>query len=548
MPGLPVVPAVSCSTIAGAIGLSGLGSLCSGGGVLGAASGVVSGIAGIGVDGLLGGVASWVGSGAAWLLGQVGSLLGSTTDIDLSASWFTVHESAMVALAGVVAVPLLLFGTIQSLVQQSLSRLVRLALLHVPLALLLTAVAVKLVQLGLALTDAMSAGVADGAGVDVSHSLADLVQQFQSVAVDPSLPTFVLLLLGLIVAGGALLLWLELVVRSAAVYAAVLFLPLALASLAWPAISHWCRRLVDTLVALVLSKFVIVSVLSMAVAALAGGLGSTPAGASGGQGGGVGSVVTGTALLLLAAGAPWALFRLLPFAADGSVHQLEGAGRRSVHAVAGPVKGLAETALGSAGGVVTGGRSELARALGRGGGVGPSWRPGETIPRFGGGSDGPEPGGGGSGGAGPAPSGGTSGGGGGNGSAGRRSGGQLVPVGQGPGGGQGGDDRRSTPPDLGRSSLDRWGVGPATVPGADVPGHHVHLQAGEAYAAALRHAASPGADASGATAGPLALPGPSTPGGGVAPDRVGRPDLSAGDRRGSGHGRGDGSEPGERTR
>ena len=55
-----------------------------------------------------------------------------------------------------------------------------------------------------------------------------------------------------------MMVWVELLIRAAAVYVAVLFLPLALASLAWPAIAHWCRRLVDTLVALVLGKFVIV--------------------------------------------------------------------------------------------------------------------------------------------------------------------------------------------------------------------------------------------------------------------------------------------------
>ncbi len=84
-------------------------------------------------------------------------------------------------------------------------------------------------------------------------------------------PAFVLFLGGIVVVIGAVLVWIELLIRSAAVYVAVLFLPLALASLAWPAIAHWCRRLVDTLVALVLGKFVIVSVLSLAAGALAGG-------------------------------------------------------------------------------------------------------------------------------------------------------------------------------------------------------------------------------------------------------------------------------------
>jgi hypothetical protein len=43
---------------------------------------------------------------------------------------------------------------------------------------------------------------------------------------------------------GAVLVWLELLLRAAAVYVAVLFLPLALAGRAWPAIAHWSPRLV----------------------------------------------------------------------------------------------------------------------------------------------------------------------------------------------------------------------------------------------------------------------------------------------------------------
>ena len=55
-------------------------------------------------------------------------------------------------------------GIIQSIYRQSLSSLLRSVLVNVPLAVLLTAVAVKLVQLGLSLTDAMSNAVAHGAG------------------------------------------------------------------------------------------------------------------------------------------------------------------------------------------------------------------------------------------------------------------------------------------------------------------------------------------------------------------------------------------------
>ena len=179
-----------------------------------------------------------------------------------------------------------------------------------------------------------------------------------SAAGQPTAPPFVLFVGGLAVVFGALMVWVELLIRAAAVYVAVLFLPLALASLAWPAIAHWCRRLVDTLVALVLGKFVIVSVLSLAAGALAGGTGSGSAGGSGSPGGEAGSpgaghsggggfaaVLGGAALLLFAAFAPWALFRLLPFLEAGAVGHLESLSHRFHQSAGAPARGLARTAM-----------------------------------------------------------------------------------------------------------------------------------------------------------------------------------------------------------
>jgi hypothetical protein len=106
---------------------------------------------------------------------------------------------------------------------------------------------------------------------------------------------------------------------------AVLFLPLALATMVWPAVSHWCRRLADTLVALILSKLVIAAVLALAVGALAGGLG---VGATGSDGGGFAAVVSGIALLIIATLSPFTLLRLIPAVEAGAVSHLESARHR----------------------------------------------------------------------------------------------------------------------------------------------------------------------------------------------------------------------------
>jgi hypothetical protein len=303
---LPIIPTVGCSLIPG------LSTAC------GAAGDVTSSILGAGAGDLLSSLAAGVAQGASWLLGQIGSVISSSTTIDLGAPWFRSHYEVMVALAAVVLVPLLLVSVIQSVYHQSPSALVRTALVHLPLALLLGAVAIQLVQLALAATDALSTAVSSTSSGDVGGALAALASSLASQAAGggPGVPTFVALLGALFVSFGALVLWVELLIRSAAVYVATLFFPLALASLVWPAVSQWCRRLVETLATLVLSKFVIVAVLGLAVGAL---------GASDGS---MSSELAGGALLMLAAFAPFTLLRLVPFAEASAAHQLEGVRHR----------------------------------------------------------------------------------------------------------------------------------------------------------------------------------------------------------------------------
>jgi type IV secretion system protein TrbL len=408
---LVALPTAVCSPVAGALGATGLGPVCSvANGVAGAASSAAGSVVGFGVGSVLDAVSGWVTGGAVWLLGQIGAVLSASTAIDLGAPWFRAHYATMAALAGVVIVPILLLGVLQALYRQSAALLLRSVLVNVPLAVLLTAVSVTLVQIGLAVTDSLCAAVSGGAGVDTGHFMAAVVSALTPVAAagQPSAPTFVLFLGGIAVVVGAVLVWLELLLRSAAVYVAVLFLPLALAGLAWPAISHWSRRLADTLAALVLSKLVIVAVLSLAVGALAGGTGSTPAGASG-PGGGFASVLSGAALLLLAGLAPWSLFRLLPFLEAGAVGHLEGLSQRARRGAAAPVTGLANMALraAAAGSMAAGPVGVIgARALGssgsRGssgptgavGGVPAGIRPGGGRPGGGGASPDPTPSGG----------------------------------------------------------------------------------------------------------------------------------------------------------
>jgi hypothetical protein len=317
--------------VAGCPGLQVVNPVCQLGTVIGGVGGTV---ASAGINAVLSGMSQWVASGAEWLLGQIGDVLVATTSVNLGADWFRQNYGIMTSLAGVVVLPLLLVSVLQSIYRQSPGQLLRAFFVQLPLALLLGVVGIQVVVLCLSATDAMCSTVAGGAGSSVSSLLGTLSSGLVAAGGDPGLAGFVLLLLGLLVACAAFVLWLELLVRAAAVYVAALFLPLALASLVWPSISHWCRRLVETLAALILSKFVIVATLSLAAGAVASGSGFS-------------SVLAGGARLVLACFVPFAILRLIPMVEAGAVGHLEGARQRGVGALTRVPKSAASFALGT---------------------------------------------------------------------------------------------------------------------------------------------------------------------------------------------------------
>ena len=267
-------------------------------------------------------ITTWVSDGAQWLLAKVVNFIDDSTSPDLTADWFEERYRFMVGLAALVLVPILLIASIRAVMNQDLGQLLRSFFVYLPVAVLGTFVAIFLTRALLAVTDEMSAAVSEGIGGDVSEIFDSVQQGLSSVgATNPSTPSFAVFFAAVFLALGAFFVWLELLIRSAAVTVSVFFLPLMLAGLVWPATARWTRRLAETLVALILSKFVIVAVISLATSALA-----NPGG------GGFGSVMGGAALMLMAAFSPMALLKLMPIAEGAAISHLEGMGRKPVEA------------------------------------------------------------------------------------------------------------------------------------------------------------------------------------------------------------------------
>ena len=254
------------------------------------------------------GVTEWVTDAAVWVTGKVGQIVENTTTPDLTAGWFQGQYGAMLGVAGALAVLMLMLAVIQAVMRQDVAMLVRAAFGYLPMAFILAGVAVAAAGLLVAITDDISASVVTGLGTDQSTNLLQSIGDAYKNALDDTsgIPLFGVFLGAIVLAIGAFVLWLELIIRDAAIYVCVFFLPLTFVAMIWPATSRWARRLIELLVAIILSKFVIVAILTLSTAALANTTIAT------GEGHTFEQMLAGAALLVLAAWSPFALLRLIP--------------------------------------------------------------------------------------------------------------------------------------------------------------------------------------------------------------------------------------------
>jgi hypothetical protein len=224
-----------------------------------------------------------------------------------------------------------------AVLRQDLKRLGRVWGVGLPVAILAGAAGSTLVGLALQATDELSARITPGGSGPVSSQLAGTI-----TAVDTSsAPAFVKMVIFALIIVGAVLIWLELLVRMSAVYLAVFFMPVSLVSYIWPATAHLAKRMVEIIAALVLSKFVIVGGLTLGEAALEAHPGS----------GSLDAAISGCAILLITGFAPFTLFRLAPVAEAAAIAHLEGLSRRPLRAgatAAAPLLPVAQTVMAAA--------------------------------------------------------------------------------------------------------------------------------------------------------------------------------------------------------
>jgi hypothetical protein len=278
-----------------------------------AVGGLVGGAAGFAFDNVAEGIARWVLGAVGFFVNGVLDYLRSTARPDVEAVWFAGPESPYATVRNLAAVLLVAFvflGILQGLLHGDTWGMVRRAAGNLPAAVAGMVVTTMIVGRLVELTDALSNAVLANGDSQALHFLSGFGVTVTSVS-----GGFAAVILGLVAVVAALLLWIELLVRSALIYLLVAISPLGFAATLWPSARGFLRKTLEILLAVIVSKFVICVALAIGIAALAGagqaGNGQSVAGSAGAN---VGTLLSGAVLLGLAAFSPFLVMKLVPLA------------------------------------------------------------------------------------------------------------------------------------------------------------------------------------------------------------------------------------------
>jgi type IV secretion system protein TrbL len=334
--------------------------------------------------------ANAAGSAVNWLWNQISG----ATAISLSGPTFGKDLAIVTTLAVVVATGLFIIQVIASVLRRDGSGLTR-ALKGLVIAFVGSVAAIAITILLLAAVDSLSAGFVSVATGDSLQSLGTAI--LSATAISTVANPAVALLLALVVLGAVIFVWGAMMVRKLLIVVAAVFAPLAFAGATSDISTSWVRKWIETMVALVISKLILVIIFVIGLGVLTGGLGevhNAGAGATSTQS--ITQTIVGTLILLLAGFAPWLAIKLVHFGGEhfGQIHgqaqsalagaQTVAAAPRKAQALAGGIgqirAGGPGTSVGARGGSSGQGAGD------RGGSVPTSASPGLPAPGAGAGS------------------------------------------------------------------------------------------------------------------------------------------------------------------
>ncbi|MCL2611707.1 MAG: type IV secretion system protein [Nocardioidaceae bacterium] len=263
----------------------------------------------------------WLAKGmagaASWMFETVWKVIDTTTYVDVTSGEYTRVYSIIFGVAVFVMLGFFMLQVIGGMIRREPAALSR-AALGLAKSILGSFVALALLGTALEIADQLCIGIVNAAGTNMNE-MGDKVAVLAGglAAINLSAPgagAILTIFLASLAIIGAMVVWISLLIRKALLLIAIVFAPVALAGSSWDHTRNWVSRWASFVIAMILSKVVLVVIFLLATAQVSAPIDADLQSVS--------QPMAGVVLMLMAGFAPYLTYKAISFMGFDMYHAM----------------------------------------------------------------------------------------------------------------------------------------------------------------------------------------------------------------------------------
>lgn len=262
-------------------------------------------------------LAQAMGQAAGWLFEAVWTVFDTTTLVDVSDPGYIGVYNVLFGVAVFIMLIFFCLQLITGLIRRDPTALTR-AALGLAKAVLGSFVVISLTGLLLEVTDQLTIGIVQATG-NTMESMGDRIALLAAGLVGiniaaPGVGAIITIFLAGLAISAAAIVWFSLLIRKALLLVAIVFAPIALSGSSWDATKGWFTKWATFVIALIVSKLVLVVIFLVAITQVSAPIELDLAS--------IADPIAGIVLMLIAAFAPYMAYKFISFVGFDMYHAM----------------------------------------------------------------------------------------------------------------------------------------------------------------------------------------------------------------------------------
>ena len=262
-------------------------------------------------------LAQGMGGAAEWMFTSVWKVIDTTTYVDVTSGEYTKVYNIMFGVGVFVMLGFFMLQVIGGMIRREPAALSR-AALGLAKSILGSFVALALLGTALEITDQLCIGIVNAAGTNMNEmgdKVAVLAAGLGAINLSaPGAGSILTIFLASLAIVGAMVVWISLLIRKALLLIAIVFAPIALAGSSWDHTRSWVSRWATFVIAMILSKVVLVVIFLLATAQVSAPIDADLESVS--------QPMAGVVLMLMAGFAPYLTYKAIAFMGFDMYHAM----------------------------------------------------------------------------------------------------------------------------------------------------------------------------------------------------------------------------------